>query len=58
MKTADLMTKTVFCVSAEQSLNDAAQLMWEHEKIFGSNNNHLYIEAWFPWQVSNCCSLI
>lgn len=30
MKVQDLMTKTVFCVSTGQSLNEAAQLMWEH----------------------------
>jgi len=30
MKVKDLMTQHVFCVSIDQSLNDAAQLMWEH----------------------------
>jgi len=31
MKVQDLMTKNVFCVAIDQSLNDAARLMWEHD---------------------------
>lgn len=31
MKVQDLMTKKVFCVGVDQSLNDAARLMWEHD---------------------------
>jgi len=30
MKVKDLMTQNPFCVSSDQSLNDATQLMWEH----------------------------
>jgi CBS domain-containing protein len=30
MKVKDLMKKNVFCVAANQTLNDAAHLMWEH----------------------------
>jgi CBS domain-containing protein len=30
MQVQDLMTSNVFCVRNDQSLNDAAQLMWEH----------------------------
>ena len=30
MKVQDLMTKHVYCVSTDQSLNDAAHLMWQH----------------------------
>lgn len=30
MKVSDVMTKQVFCVGCEKSLNDAAQLMWDH----------------------------
>ena len=31
MKVQNVMTTEVFCVGAAQSLNDAAQLMWEHD---------------------------
>ena len=30
MKVQNIMTTEVFCVGSAQSLNDAAQLMWEH----------------------------
>jgi CBS domain-containing protein len=30
MKVQDLMTHNVVCVTSDQSLNDAARLMWEH----------------------------
>jgi CBS domain-containing protein len=30
VKVSDLMTQNVFCVSTDQSLNDAAHLMWQH----------------------------
>lgn len=30
MKVQEIMSKAVFCVGINQSLNDAAQLMWEH----------------------------
>lgn len=30
MKIQDLMTQNVYCISTDQSLNDAAHLMWEH----------------------------
>ena len=30
MKVQNLMTRKVYCVGKEQSLNDAAKLMWEH----------------------------
>jgi len=30
MKVENIMTSTVFCVGSGQSLNEAAQLMWEH----------------------------
>ena len=31
MKVSDVMTKQVFCVGCEKSLNDAAQLMWDRD---------------------------
>lgn len=31
MKVSNVMTRQVFCVGNEQSLNDAARLMWEHD---------------------------
>ena len=31
MKVNDVMTKTVYQVSADQTLNDAARLMWDHD---------------------------
>ena len=34
MKVENIMTHDVFCVGSEQSMNDAAKLMWEHN--FGS----------------------
>jgi len=30
VKVENIMTSTVFCVGSGQSLNEAAQLMWEH----------------------------
>jgi CBS domain-containing protein len=31
MKAQDVMTKNLFCIGSEQSLNDAAQLMWDRD---------------------------
>jgi CBS domain-containing protein len=45
MKVQELMTKKVFSVTDRQTLNDAAQIMWEHNcgcvPVLSAENSHL-----------------